>query len=116
MDPLYQQALIEAASNLIRSSYPGSEASAVSVILVDGRQLMLPIPAAPIQKKTDQNVNKITLALAVLSQHPDWSNAKIAEEAGCHVGSLSNSAKFREARRLIKGLGQEDINHDDFID
>jgi hypothetical protein len=51
--------------------------------------------------------SKIALALAVLTDHPDWTNEKIAGAAGCNVKYLSQAPKFKTARAAIRGLGHE---------
>jgi hypothetical protein len=63
-------------------------------------------------------MTKEAKAVAVLIDHPDWSNQKIAEAAGCHVKSLSRMSKFRSARSMQKSgkrerpLGRKDLNGD----
>ena len=56
-------------------------------------------PAAP-------SASKISLAIAVLTEHPDWKNEQIAAVAGCHVITLSKSRRFRQARQVIKESGK----------
>jgi hypothetical protein len=51
--------------------------------------------------------SKIAIAIGVLAQHPDWTLEQIAEVAGCHIKYLSQSNKFKAARKAVKGIGQE---------
>jgi hypothetical protein len=41
-------------------------------------------------------------ALGVLVAHPDWTNAQIAKEVGCHVKSLSRLTVFCRLRQLLR--------------
>lgn len=45
-------------------------------------------------------------ALAVLAEHPDWTDKRIAEEAGVSRTTLYRYPKFREARKLIQEQGK----------
>jgi hypothetical protein len=54
-----------------------------------------------------KTISKIATALAVLSDHPDWTNQQIAQTAGCNVKYLSQSQKFKAARQAVRGLGRE---------
>lgn len=42
-------------------------------------------------------------ALALLVQHPEWSNKQIAAEVGCSRTSLYRRARYRQARRAMGG-------------
>lgn len=53
--------------------------------------------------------SKIALAIAVLSQHPDWTVKKVAEEVGCHAKYLSGSAQFKTARKAIQAAGAAEM-------
>jgi len=53
-------------------------------------------------------VSKANLALAILADHPEWSDKKIAEEAGCSRTSLYRWPKYRKAREILKA-GKEAI-------
>lgn len=52
--------------------------------------------------------SKEALALAILKDHPDWTNERIAEAVGVHVKTLSSKKwhDFREARKILKGHGK----------
>src|SRR5438094_435357 len=43
-------------------------------------------------------ISKIACALAVLYEHPDWTNMKIAAVVGCAAETLSRSLEFKCAR------------------
>lgn len=47
-------------------------------------------------------MSKQARALAVKTEHPDWSDAKIAEAAGCHVKSLYRWKLFVRAKAMLK--------------
>ena len=47
----------------------------------------------------------VAMAIGLLAGHPEWSNVRIAEEAGINPKTLSNSAKFKAARSAIKAAG-----------
>lgn len=55
--------------------------------------------------------DKISHAMVILSKHPDWTARRIAEAVGCSPANLSQSPKWKAARKAIKGLGQERIPH-----
>jgi hypothetical protein len=44
-------------------------------------------------------------ALAMLVEHPDWSNTRIATALGCSRTSLHRLEKFKAARALVKAQG-----------
>ncbi len=75
------------------------------------RANQIPITGAEVQKGADTpleaptRVSKIDLALAVLSQNPEWTNLQIAEKVGCHAKTLSNSKLFQHARQRIRLSG-----------
>lgn len=48
-------------------------------------------------------------ALAILTDHPDWTDKRIAEEAGVHVKTLHRYARFRTARRMVRDSGRADL-------
>jgi hypothetical protein len=56
--------------------------------------------------------SKLARALAVLQDHPDWTNKQIANAAGCNPKYLSQNRKFRAAREAIRGIGQETLARD----
>jgi len=45
-------------------------------------------------------------AVAVLADHPDWTDAQIAREAGLHVKSLYRFQRFKIARGALKDSGR----------
>jgi hypothetical protein len=51
--------------------------------------------------------DKITLALAVLRRHPEWTDRIIAERVGCTPSNLSKSVMWRAARKALKFIGRE---------
>jgi hypothetical protein len=57
--------------------------------------------------------DKLSLALATLCKHPDWSAARIAKEVGCSGPYLSKQPKWRAAVQAIKGVGQENLRKAD---
>jgi hypothetical protein len=63
--------------------------------------------AAP-QSDKPGKMNKQACALAVKTQHPDWTDAQIAKAAGCHVKSLYRWKLFTAAKDLLKG-GRADL-------
>lgn len=46
--------------------------------------------------------SKEALALAVLADHPDWSDTKIADAAGCNRTTLYTFRKFMAAREILR--------------
>jgi hypothetical protein len=56
--------------------------------------------------------SKLALALAVLHDHPDWTNKRIAAAAECNPKYLSQSSKFKAARAAIKGIGREQFHRE----
>ena len=52
--------------------------------------------------------SKEALALAVLADHPDWTDKKIAEAAGCNRTSLYDFPKYQTAREILR-KGKNDL-------
>jgi hypothetical protein len=73
-----------------------------------------PLDAAPVVaiKTETKKPSKLALALAVLHDHPDWTNKQIAEHAGCNDKYLSQNETFKAARKAIQGIGQEALPRD----
>ena len=59
------------------------------------------VPSRPAARR----MNKIAAAIAIKSEHPDWTNEKVAEEAGCHPKTLSKSKKYKMVCAAIKVVG-----------
>jgi len=61
-------------------------------------------PAQGTETNTEppDKMSKSARALAVLQDHPDWTNKQIAEVAGVNVKSLSRMDNFRKAREILK--------------
>lgn len=49
-------------------------------------------------------------ALAVLAQHPDWTDKSIAEAAGLHPKSLCRYDLYRQARKISKEAGKAGLS------
>jgi len=54
------------------------------------------------------NMSKEARALAVKTQHPDWTDAQVAEAAGCHVKSLYRWKLFTTAKGILQS-GRADL-------
>jgi hypothetical protein len=52
--------------------------------------------------------DKITVAIGILSKHPEWTDRQIADAAGCTAPNLSQSTRWRTAREAVKGIGEEE--------
>lgn len=52
------------------------------------------------------NMSGEARALAILTDHPDWPNWRIANEAGLHEKSLYKFKQFRRARKMLKDSGR----------
>jgi len=52
--------------------------------------------------------SKEAIALAVLTDNPDWSDAQIADAAGCSRGSLFRFKKFGQAKAILRA-GKDDM-------
>jgi hypothetical protein len=55
----------------------------------------------PDQERSEP-IGKQAMALAILAEHPDWSDAKIAERVGCSRTSLYEMDKFVAARAMLR--------------
>jgi hypothetical protein len=64
-------------------------------------------PARPTDIEKAVPIDKLSLALAMLRKHPDWSARRIAKEVGCSASYLSQQPVWQAAVKAIKGLGQE---------
>jgi hypothetical protein len=123
--------LVEAAQDYLQAVRPGTAESAPA--FCEGLAVKLGLPAVEGQAVGDWDflrhsleeeldlasgeapagaarapIGKIAAALGILSVHPDWTNKQIAEAVGCHVKYLSQSPRFRAARRAIKDAGKEE--------
>lgn len=56
------------------------------------------------QSKAEDGLDKQTLAVAVLVEHPEWSDTRVAEAIGVSRTTLykSNWATYQKTRRLIR--------------
>ena len=73
-----------------------------------GGSLVIQAPAAsPVDVP---GASKEAIALAVLADHPDWSDDKIAKAAGCHRSTLYTFGKFMAAKEILK-KGKAAIAH-----
>ncbi|MFC1762944.1 hypothetical protein ACFL6U_12805 [Planctomycetota bacterium] len=61
------------------------------------------------KSKTALNMSGEARALAVLTDHPDWTNKEIAKKAGVHEKTLSRYQNFCSARKMMKESGIRDI-------
>lgn len=67
-------------------------------------------PAGTDETQDEKQSPKLeTKAIAVLMEHPDWTNKKIAKVIGCHEKSLSRFERFRASRALLKKQGKDSI-------
>lgn len=79
-------------------------------VTVDGGEVIITVSIRP--KADDKaapagKASKVSLALALLLEHPEWNNLKIAEVARCSAVYLSQSKRFKAARKESKALGRE---------
>lgn len=65
--------------------------------------------ATPQPQATESQMSGEARALAILTDHPDWTDKRIAEEAGVHVKTLHRYARFRTARRMVRDSGRADL-------
>ncbi|HEV2293548.1 MAG TPA: helix-turn-helix domain-containing protein [Tepidisphaeraceae bacterium] len=73
--------------------------------LIEGEANAQPAsPPVPSQGRASgqEAISKEAKAIALLLQHPDWSDQQIAEAAGCSRTSLYRWSKFVAARALLK--------------
>ena len=61
-----------------------------------------PVPLTPTPTGTSGHMSKQARALAVKTEHPDWTDAQVAEVAGCHVKSLYRWKLFTMAKDVLK--------------
>lgn len=64
--------------------------------------------AAEHQGNKPGHMSKEARALAVKTEHPDWTDAQVAEAAGCHVKSLCRWKLFTTAKGILKS-GRADL-------
>jgi len=74
-----------------------------------GASLSDPTTDAGTSGRPAQPGEKIAKAIFLLALHPEWTYARIAEEAGVRQKSLSRNQKFKAARQAIKSVGK--LNH-----
>ncbi|MBW2605327.1 MAG: hypothetical protein JRE28_13620 [Deltaproteobacteria bacterium] len=61
------------------------------------------------RKKVLPGLSKKIKALALLIDHPDWTDKKIADEAGLYRTSLYRYSMFKSLRKLIKDIGKNGL-------
>ena len=54
----------------------------------------------------DSQMSGEARALAVLTDHPDWTDKRIAEEAGVHPKTLYRYERYKTARQMLKDSGR----------
>jgi hypothetical protein len=67
------------------------------------------VARASASKRTDDDTDEPSLdakAIGFLRDHPGWTNARIAEAAGCSREYLSRSAFFKRAKALLRDEGR----------
>jgi hypothetical protein len=64
-------------------------------------------PLQPSKAKRELKMPVLARALVALTMHPSWNNRDIADYIRCHVKTLSRLPQFKEARKRLKGIGQE---------
>ncbi len=69
--------------------------------------IQTPPTETPAPPPNEPKLDKLSVALALLRKHPDWSDKKIAQKANCSPAYLSQNKTYRIARDAIKGFGQE---------
>jgi len=50
-------------------------------------------------------------AIAVLRKHPDWTDTRIAEEAGINRTTLYKFMDYKYVRQLLKEVGRKELAH-----
>jgi len=60
-----------------------------------------PIPSTPIVPSFKPD--PVDTAIGLLTRHPEWSDRKIAEAAGCNPWTLSRSDRYKAVRRVFVG-------------
>lgn len=58
-----------------------------------------------------KGLTKKAMALALLADHPDWTNERIAKAVGCHPKYLSQLPQFKAAKRAIRASGRGQMPH-----
>ena len=64
---------------------------------------------APAKSPIFSEFSKASLAMALLIQHPDWTNARIADAIGCNVKYLSQLPNFKAAKKLVRESGKRNL-------
>jgi hypothetical protein len=54
-------------------------------------------------ERPGERISKEAMALAALADHPDWSDERIAEMAGCSRSSLYRMPRYMMARQMLHG-------------
>ena len=55
-------------------------------------------------ERSGERISKEAMALVALADHPDWSDERIAEMAGCSRSSLYRMPRYMMARQMLHGL------------
>ena len=96
-------ARIQAQSEAIQLTLEQRAAKANLLRSLDAIDKRLGIKAARSEKEPGSDQASMeAMALAVLTDHPDWPDVKIAKAAGCHRTTLYTFQKFRKARELLR--------------
>jgi hypothetical protein len=78
---------------------------AAQTCMTDARQTDKRVTAS------DEQPSLEARALALLTDHPDWTDTRIAEVLQCNRGSLYRLDKFKAARELLKRDGIASADH-----
>ncbi len=62
--------------------------------------------AAPQPQAPESQMSGEARALAILTDHPDWTDTRIAREAGLHVKTLYKYSRYKTARGVLKQSGR----------
>ena len=64
-----------------------------------------PRPAA--EPEANVRPDPVAVAIAILKDHPKWSNRKVAQAAGCHHTTLGRSEFYRTAKARLREAQKE---------
>jgi len=66
----------------------------------DGKEKDTP-PRPATEPEANVRPDPVAVAIAILKDHPEWSNRKVAQAAGCHHTTLGRSEFYRTAKARL---------------
>lgn len=94
--------LVEMQSSVHVDTFLGSPEVHTQVAKTDNERTRSALWAGPVSSESPLDMNGQARALAILVQHPEWSDKQIAKEAGVSRTSLYRWPTYVDARKAVR--------------